>query len=58
MNADRVVFEHVALVVAIERRVHKQLFELKLSPDGKELRGTLKADPYVFPIKLLKTPGA
>ena len=55
--ADRVEFKDGALVVAIERRKHKQVFELKLSADGNELRGNLKADAEVFPINLKKVSG-
>src|SRR5438445_7096057 len=36
--ADRVEFKDGTLVVALSRRRHTQLFELKLSADGQELR--------------------
>src|SRR5437879_5026762 len=57
VQADRVEFKDGGLVVAIDKRKHKQLFELKLSADGKELRGNLKADAYVFPINMKKVSG-
>ena len=57
VHADRVEFNDGDLVVAIDKRKHKQLFELKLSADGKELRGNLKTDTYVFPIQMKKVSG-
>jgi hypothetical protein len=55
--ADKVEFKDGSLVVAYTRRKHKQLFELKLSADGKELRGNLKADSEVFPITMKRVSG-
>src|ERR1043166_3287025 len=37
VQADRVAFKDGSLIVAIDRRKHKQVFDLNLSADGKEL---------------------
>jgi hypothetical protein len=54
VRADRVEFRDGELVVPLSRRRHKQVFYLKLSADGKELRGNLKADAATFPITMTK----
>ena len=56
--ADRVEFQNGELIVAIEKRRHKQYFDLKLSEDGKEFRGNLRWDAEVLPITMKKLSGA
>jgi hypothetical protein len=55
VQADSVEFKDGGLVVALSRRKHKQIFDLKLNGNGKELRGNLKIDAATFPITMTKT---
>jgi hypothetical protein len=52
--ADRVEQRGDQLVVTFQRRKHRQIFELKLSDDGRELRGKLLCDTESYPIQMKK----